>query len=268
LVVRDALGGYSESLGWTGEAKHVPLVVDAPSTVADADESDAFTFRCGRYVELKQHADDAAQAMRALSTAGLAADVPWNELELAARWHDAGKAHAAFQQMLLAPLATEDPRRSGGPWAKSDHASGRNPRRGFRHELASALALLQHGGSDLQAYVVAAHHGKVRLALRARPGEARPGDGRLFALGVWEGDELPALSLGAGIECPKTLLRLDLMQLGDGPCGSSWLERMSALLEHHGPFRLAFLEALVRVADWRATQGYVASSIDAGASHA
>lgn len=268
LVVRDTTGGYSERLGWTGVAKHVPGIVAAGTAVADADDADPYTFRSARFVALEQHAEDAAAAMRELSLAGLPSDIPWSALEHAARWHDLGKAHEAFQQMLLAPLPAEDPRRAGGPWAKSDHASGRNPRRGFRHELASALALLQHGGSDLQAYVVAAHHGKIRLALRARPGETKPSDGRLFALGVWEGDELPTVSLGAGIVCPATHLRLDLMQLGDGPDGASWLDRMSALLEQHGPFRLAYLEALVRVADWRATQQYVALERDAGARHA
>jgi CRISPR-associated endonuclease/helicase Cas3 len=41
------------------------------------------------------------------------------------------------------------------------------------------------------------------------------------------------------------------MQLGEG----SWLERMLALRDDPalGPFRLAFLEAAVRIADWLAS---------------
>jgi CRISPR-associated endonuclease/helicase Cas3 len=268
IVVRDQAGGYSAQLGWTGDLKHRPTVLQGFDLAADADDADPFTFRCERFVALEQHAVDAAAELRALSQSGLSVDVPWSELELAARWHDAGKAHEAFQQMLLAPLEAHDARRNGGPWAKSDHASGRNPRRGFRHELASALALLQNGGSDLQAYVVAAHHGKVRLSLRARPGEPRPAGDRLFALGVWDGDVLPPVSLGNGVHVPETALSLDVMRLGDGAQGPSWLERMSSLLEREGPFRLAYLESLVRVADWRATRQYSGVSEVVGADHA
>jgi CRISPR-associated endonuclease/helicase Cas3 len=43
------------------------------------------------------------------------------------------------------------------------------------------------------------------------------------------------------------------MELGLSAAGSSWLERMLALRDRDGPFRLAYLEALLRVADWRAS---------------
>ena len=36
--------------------------------------------------------------------------------------------------------------------------------------------------------------------------------------------------------------------------GPSWGERVARLLERHGPFTLAYLEAIFRVADWRASQ--------------
>ena len=134
----------------------------------------------------------------------------------------------------------------------------RQPRRGFRHELASALAWLEHENNhpnlDLIAYLIAAHHGKVRLGLRALPNETTPDDEhQLFARGVWEGDRLPQVRLN-GKEIPETELKLDLMKLGHGPQGPSWTERTRQLLDEHGPFRLAWLEALVRIADWRASR--------------
>ena len=36
---------------------------------------------------------------------------------------------------------------------------------------------------------------------------------------------------------------------------SSWTRSALALLHEHGPFRLAYLETLVRVADWRSSAG-------------
>ena len=50
----------------------------------------------------------------------LAASVDVSELVAAARWHDTGKVHPAFQVMLTAGLPVDDSRRAGGPWAKSD----------------------------------------------------------------------------------------------------------------------------------------------------
>ncbi len=44
------------------------------------------------------------------------------------------------------------------------------------------------------------------------------------------------------------------MQLGDSDTSEpSWLARTLALRDTYGPFRLAFLETLVRIADWRGT---------------
>ena len=50
-------------------------------------------------------------------------------------------------------------------------------------------------------------------------------------------------------------LAVDLMQLGESAQGSSWATRTQRLLQQHGPFQLAWLEALVRIADWRASAG-------------
>jgi CRISPR-associated endonuclease/helicase Cas3 len=102
--------------------------------------------------------------------------------------------------------------------------------------------------------LIAAHHGKVRLSIRSLPNEDSPSaDGeRLYARGVWDGDHLPAIAFD-GLNVPATKLDLSFMQMGDGPRGPSWLARMIALRDRLGPFRLALLETILRVADARAS---------------
>ncbi len=118
----------------------------------------------------------------------------------------------------------------------------RHERRYFRHELASILGwLTQYDGqpdADLIAYLIAAHHGKVRMSLRAMPTEeADPGIKR-YARGVWEDDVLPALDFD-GEHSDETMLKLALMELGKGEQGPSWTARTLALLDAYGPFQLA-----------------------------
>ena len=132
-------------------------------------------------------------------------------------------------------------------------------RKHFRHELASALAWLAHHDgteqADLIAYVIAAHHGKVRLSIRSLPEEQPPPDRAtdLMARGIIDGDELPEVSW-SGITLPKTTLRLQLMRMGSDENGRlSWLARMISLRDEIGPFALAYLETLLRAADMRAS---------------
>jgi CRISPR-associated endonuclease/helicase Cas3 len=248
-----SIGGYDRLLGWTGKTANVPEPVTIAGAEPDSDEREELSFECDEFVPLAVHSSDVAAEAEKLRSE-ISGDVPWDEVTRAARWHDLGKAHAAFQQMITSGLDASDPRRDAGPWAKSD---GRRcagfVRRAFRHELASALALLQQGGTDLEAFLVAAHHGKVRVSIRARPNEIAPSDGRRFALGVWDGDDLAATDLGDGTTSIRVSLDLGVTALGGGASGPGWLDRTTRLLSAHGPFRLAFWETLVRVADWRGT---------------
>lgn len=260
LLIDTKGGGYDPDLGWWPEATEVtpvPTASTEQSTAPNEGYDDDQMSVAGHFVSLRRHSTDVAAELEALLGAVTPDDAVSAALRLAAQWHDTGKAHPHFQARLVEPLAADDPRRDEGPWAKSDApsalAAGDNERPRFRHELASALALLQNGGDDLAAYLVASHHGKVRLSLRSLPGERLPGDDRHFARGVWDGDVLPSVTLGDGTVVPETTLSLRLMELGMSEMGPSWLERMLALRDRHGPFRLAYLEALLRVADWRAS---------------
>lgn len=213
-----------------------------------------------RWYGLTEHSMDVAGEATALAALlGLPASLA-KQLIVAGRWHDIGKAHPVWQDAAK-KLGKEPP---AGFVAKSQSPKGRihYARRGFRHELASALAALQHGQSDLVAFLVACHHGKVRLSLRSLPTEkpplraGRPDPSVRHARGVWEDDLLPPVDLGGEVFVPETRLTLSYMELGNDPAtGASWSARMLALRDQPemGPFRLGFLEALVKCADERAS---------------
>jgi len=254
LLLPVRAGGYDSQLGWTGEPTDRPIPIATTGPANDHDAADPLCYGCTDYVTLATHAQDVAEELQGLAAA-LAGELPWPALERAARWHDLGKVHPVFQAMLTAGLPADDDRRGGGPWAKSDgQHGGRSQRPGFRHELASALAYLAQGGDDLGAYLIAAHHGKVRMSLRAGPNEqVPPGPPRRFARGVWDGDLLPGAALGDGVCSQPVTLTLGVMELGDHEGHASWQTRALKLRDEHGVFRLAFYEALVRVADVRGT---------------
>ncbi len=124
------------------------------------------------------------------------------------------------------------------------------------HPLADELFALTAEELDLVAYLVCAHHGKVRGRWASTPQDIEAEHGGIH--GVVGDDATPAIALpdagGKGVEIPSLTLSLAPAALGIGPrYGASWTDRSSRLLERYGPFALAFLETLLRVADWRAS---------------
>jgi CRISPR-associated endonuclease/helicase Cas3 len=91
------------------------------------------------------------------------------------------------------------------------------------------------------------------MGLRSLPEERPDRLGLRIVRGVQDGDFLPELRCGDEVSIPTTL-DLGLMEMGEDEHGRpSWSARTQALLTEHGPFRLAYLEALIRIADWRAS---------------
>jgi CRISPR-associated endonuclease/helicase Cas3 len=247
-------GGYSERLGLMASLKTPvePITLNGDNGSSETLGAD-WRSQLARNVELTHHLGDveAAAAQLCESLGGIEEEAA---VLRASRWHDVGKSHAVFQATMHdCPLA-EAPDKT--PLLAKSPSRSRHQRKHFRHELASMLAWLEQAkneeNADLIAYLIAAHHGKVRLSLRAIPEEKGP-DGQRFARGVWEGDELPELVIDDGETIPAIRLRLDLMELGEGEMGPSWTARTQQLLDTYGPFRLAWLETLVRIADWRAS---------------
>ncbi|MDA1277989.1 MAG: CRISPR-associated endonuclease Cas3'' [Verrucomicrobia bacterium] len=258
-LVSVASGGYHNDLGWTGDAKHKPTPHSPQEGTSESYAGNRLSFTRD-WQTLADHSSLVVAEMKAIATALALNCEDAATLHIAAQWHDVGKAHDCFQAMLrLGPYQPEDP---AGFYAKSKNPfSFRHDDRtrlGFRHELASALAWLLAGPPDaperdLIAYLIAAHHGKVRLSIRSLPNEPVPGgEERLFARGIWHGDTLPSVTIG-DITTPAVTLDLSFMKMGAGEHGPSWLARTVALRDRVGPFRLAYLETILRAADARAS---------------
>ncbi len=154
-------------------------------------------------------------------------------------------------------------------------------RPGLRHEVASALAMWRRyrdGRANhpaLAVYLAATHHGKARTVLRSTNPEGDDVFGvrsepsflvvgedqwpldfsvaKDGADGRWEGDEFVLTGHG------WTGLVADLL----GPWRPEEKSEVGVVPDaeprHLGPFALAYLEALVRIADWRASASPSAS---------
>jgi CRISPR-associated endonuclease/helicase Cas3 len=278
FLVDSTVGGYSTTLGWTGDKfkESIPVLAEPAPAPADHprdgqgldDES-----QVNRFQTLADHTAHVVHACtKKLDALAPAASAPWRlQLLTAARWHDVGKAHPVFQTFLTegreaipAYATVRTHLLAKAPW----RAGTRFQRPHFRHELASALAWLQAGDADeprlrnLVAYLIATHHGKVRLSLRAMPGETvppattdQPDTDRLHARGIWQGDVIPGadappLALD-GVPAQLPPLDLSLMRLGETDGSPSWTARVLSLRDATdlGLFRLAWLETVLRAAD-------------------
>lgn len=327
LLIAKAAGGYHVDYGWTGDAGHrdfatEPNIVVGKQKKADADAASDEASE-GTWQTILQHSSDVATAANAIAKSTALPDRLAQLFDLAARWHDLGKAHPAFQSSIRVD-ASKHPGSSDVAKAPSSAWRERRDlyrlpdgtrRSAFRHELASVLALfdvlirhqpahpallephrelltllgqsipeasasapptplereilaLDEHAFNLLAYIVCTHHGKVRTAWHTTPADQgyHDHDGRGIPLhGVREGDRLNPVNLAAadGQHVPQIIgpLTLEPARLGLSPhTGTSWAERIESLLLRHGPFGLAYFEALFRAADARASASPSTSS--------
>lgn len=144
-------------------------------------------------------------------------------LRTAARYHDWGKAHPAFQEWLLQGIpSAEYASRRKSVWAK------RRPRADlgrleYLHDAAGACAFLQGHPEDLlTAYLIMTHHGRFRSGMPDAAGS------------------IPGTDLGGGIFTGDTSY---LMTSG------RWNRILDGVYGRYGPFLLSYYEAILRVAD-------------------
>jgi CRISPR-associated endonuclease/helicase Cas3 len=206
---------------------------------AGSDESSA-----AAPVFLDRHLADVTKAVTEISSALELDGHTQQSLEWAAQLHDCGKADAHFQALLhggdpmaaqFAPklLAKGAQARQSREVRKAQWARSGLPD-GFRHELVSLLLAKcepENGVSALALHLIAAHHG------RCRP----------FAPVVDDlGGDLAynGRRIAAGQRISEAAHRLD----------SGVADRFWELTREYGWWGLAYLECLLRLADWKASK--------------
>lgn len=196
-----------------------------------------------------RHIDETVVASRRI----LPLNVPAEVYDFAAKYHDLGKADERFQAMLRRTDRTDAwllVGRTSAMLAKSDGVPQTQAQRqqardradlpvGFRHEMLSAqLAELSHdlpsgpAERDLALHLITAHHGYSRPFAPVVPDEELPPvDVNGISLAHEQRAQLtPAHRLNSGIA-----------------------ERFWALTRRHGWWGLAYLEAILRLADQQAS---------------
>ena len=281
VLVSAGSGGYDAVLGFQPNSRHpvdvselaaaMALSKDAPEGGTASEEPGSISSQ-GAWLALSEHLTDVREQARSLVSVldPTGIDGELRRVVMAAAYlHDVGKAHPDWQRALLAANPGHEPT-APGTWAKSpgnrplrvvrdEPGRGVRKREGFRHELVSVFMLATPSATEildrldvaprwrpLVRYLVAAHHGFLRVTARDNRWDGR--DGRSI-FGCFDGEETPALRLAEG---ELALSQVDLSMFATGR-NDAWTDQALALIEELGPFRLAYLETLVRMADWRAS---------------
>lgn len=165
---------------------------------------------------LEDHADEVADRARRFAQRLSLPEDETEALEIAARFHDDGKAAERWQNAMGAPS-------DGRPYAKTRGGGNWRFLEGYRHEFGSLLKAeredLPSATRDLILHLIAAHHGNTRPLIRS------------------EGcDEGPPSKL-------------------ETKAGEAAL-RFAQLQKRYGPWGLAWREAILRAADQSASRDW------------
>ena len=235
---------YPDGLAWVTE-RHSDMKHGMLPLPSFGDDRDELSLNGDDRVSLKQHLADVLQSTKKFA-ASLQVGVPLNEgLMAAAKLHDIGKVDARFQAMLLnQPLNMTFMQRT--LWAKSDkgtwnYNSASELPENFRHEMLS-LSLFDYFeiidpkiDIELVKHQIASHHG------HARPFAPVCHDDSPIGLNL--------TSLGHGtISSEKRAQWRPAHRLDSGIGDRFW--RMN---RKYGWWGLAYLETLLRLADWSAS---------------
>jgi CRISPR-associated endonuclease/helicase Cas3 len=287
LLLPIQAGGYEDTLGWTGSSNASGRLTDLYEELPNPTDEDLLSsLECG-WQSIASHTCDVRNCteviLNGLSTLD---DAVRGAIAEAILWHDYGKVIDGWQEATrrvadaagliwpgeVAPIGkfsfSESPLLTGLTGATL-RRTVRELKRTFtprlRHEVGSALALRQHHRRDeheptihelLAEYLVMSHHGHVRKTLRDElprdPRRVRRDDDEVR--GIREGISVTEMPFGDSVLPATPSLSIACRRMGRGSDGGeSWTRSVLRLLDHFGPFKLAFYEAIVRAADCRAS---------------
>ena len=225
------------------------LVDDAAAGAVPATEDDHTSHTSGKPVPLDDHGCRVARFVeRFAQTLGLG-DIA-GDLRLAAYLHDAGKADPRFQTMLSGGNLWNRP--DGPPLAKSGLPSRRSAwdraglPKGWRHEALSVRMARTHPrfadarDPALVLWLIGSHHGWGRPFFD-------------FLDPAPEQEPLPCLDLDVAHWRVATE-KPGPQSLAFEFCGADWPSLFEDLKRKHGIWGLAHLEAVLRLADHRASE--------------
>ncbi len=263
ILLNAQQGGYDTILGFNVDSKESVNIYDIDGLPSESTRDDRSS-TIGWWESLTVHLQKTEVEMMRLNINLDLDDKLQRILLWAAKLHDIGKAHLVFQK-TMAKIAKVfgDKIDEKENWAKAPNANVRHAIPHFRHEMASVLFLLQNReilneideeSFKLIVYIVACHHGKIRLSIKSLPDEIDRFKKKQIrvARGIEEGSIVRAINI-ANLAFPETALTLEPMELGRID-GYNWLDLSLRLREQYGPFVLAYLESLLRVADIRASR--------------
>jgi CRISPR-associated endonuclease/helicase Cas3 len=155
VCVAAEVGGYRQDRGFDPDAKGPVVIVPdraLPQSVANEIEADRSNggdeLSASKWKTIACHTGEVVEQVQTIADALELPEDTRRVLAVAARWHDIGKAHPAFQGAIrghekparndLAKAPDEAWLRPPGTYRTPD---GQDVRLGLRHELASALAM-------------------------------------------------------------------------------------------------------------------------------
>lgn len=197
--------------------------------LSDEDFSSSYTIP----ISLQQHNAGVARHARGLAKKLSLEPGHVKHLVCAGGFHDVGKADPRIQEVLRsgAPDALE-----GQLLAKGKRRSG-SGRAEFseRHEAYSVAFLQQFpellktvADPDLVLYLIGTHHGRGRALMPDRSDDGTAFDIEVAGKGTFSFEGTPAL----------------------GSLGTGWAARFWRLNRRYGPWGIAYLESVLRLADW------------------
>ena len=277
VVIENTEGKYDKKLGWStssNDSVEDIKCMDSDSDPVTEEEShdDDQLSHMKRWITLNDHTVHVINETENIVN-GLSYLQEMKEtLLIVARYHDIGKTHHVFQETMT----REAPEQISldEVWAKRGNNEGernkRHKRTGYRHEALSALAFLEMRewtrDLDVTTYLIASHHGKVRMSMRSV--SRKNFDGK-YILGIETcGEKVPVFFSHNNTKSKASKEKLlindeqdkevfvkpDIARVGSTDDGKkSWIRMTLGVLKQYGPFRLGLLEAIIRAADEKAS---------------